>query len=311
MGVQGFERRLERLVEGAFGKAFRSGLQPVEIARKLLREMDNGRTIGVRGTVVPNYFLVCLCEEDADALRRLRRRPRAGAGARRPASTPATSATTSSARCRSSWSRTPGCARATSRSRPRSRRAPAAGSGRSCCPTAGASPWAPSAFVIGRLADCDLADRGPARLPAPRRDPARARRLPPRRPRLAERHDGQRRPGEEPRAGRRRRDRHRRRVHPVRGVVAASTVSEGLLTVLKFCFLALLYLFLFRVVRIVRLELKPAKVAVPVDAGRRRADGRAGRQADEGEEGAAAARRCSAARAAARDGRGVRARPRR
>jgi hypothetical protein len=65
MGVQGFERRLERLVEGAFGKAFRSGLQPVEIARKLLREMDNGRTIGVRGTVVPNYFLVCLCEEDA------------------------------------------------------------------------------------------------------------------------------------------------------------------------------------------------------------------------------------------------------
>jgi hypothetical protein len=43
-------------------------------------------------------------------------------------------------------------------------------------------------------------------------------------------------------------------------------VSEGLLTVLKFCFLALLYLFLFRVVRIVRLELKPAKVPSPVEA---------------------------------------------
>jgi pSer/pThr/pTyr-binding forkhead associated (FHA) protein len=40
-------------------------------------------------------------------------------------------------------------------------------------------------------------------------------------------------------------------------------VSEGLLTVLKFCFLALIYLFLFRVVRIVRLEVKPAKVAAP------------------------------------------------
>jgi FHA domain-containing protein len=40
-------------------------------------------------------------------------------------------------------------------------------------------------------------------------------------------------------------------------------MSEGLLTVLKFCFLALLYLFLFRVVRIVRLELKPTKIAVP------------------------------------------------
>ena len=65
MGVQGFEQRLERLVEGAFGKAFRSGLQPVEIARKLLRNMDNGRTLGVRGTVAPNHFVVCLCEEDA------------------------------------------------------------------------------------------------------------------------------------------------------------------------------------------------------------------------------------------------------
>ena len=41
-------------------------------------------------------------------------------------------------------------------------------------------------------------------------------------------------------------------------------MSEGVLTVLKFCFLALLYLFLFRVVRVVRLELKPTKVAVPV-----------------------------------------------
>lgn len=66
MGVQGFERRLERLVEGTFGKAFRSGLQPVEVARRLLREMDAGRTIGVRGTIAPNRFVVCLCGEDAD-----------------------------------------------------------------------------------------------------------------------------------------------------------------------------------------------------------------------------------------------------
>ncbi|MEP6626186.1 MAG: DUF3662 and FHA domain-containing protein [Acidimicrobiia bacterium] len=65
MGVQGFERRLERLVEGAFGKAFRSGLQPVEVARRLLREMDSHRTLGVRGTVVPNDFTIVLCTEDA------------------------------------------------------------------------------------------------------------------------------------------------------------------------------------------------------------------------------------------------------
>ncbi len=53
------------MVEGAFGKAFRSGLQPVEVARRLLREMDARRTLGVRGTVVPNDFTVVLCTEDA------------------------------------------------------------------------------------------------------------------------------------------------------------------------------------------------------------------------------------------------------
>ena len=64
MGLQRFERRLERLVEGGFGKAFRSGLQPVEIGRRLVRELDAGRTLGVRGTVVPNHFTVQLAEAD-------------------------------------------------------------------------------------------------------------------------------------------------------------------------------------------------------------------------------------------------------
>jgi FhaA, N-terminal domain/FHA domain len=64
MGLQRFERRLERLVEGGFGKAFRSGLQPVEIGRRLVREMDVGRTLGVRGTIVPNDFVVSVSEAD-------------------------------------------------------------------------------------------------------------------------------------------------------------------------------------------------------------------------------------------------------
>ena len=34
MGLQQVERRLERLVEGVFSKAFRGGLQPVELARR-------------------------------------------------------------------------------------------------------------------------------------------------------------------------------------------------------------------------------------------------------------------------------------
>ncbi|MEP6626185.1 MAG: FHA domain-containing protein [Acidimicrobiia bacterium] len=43
-------------------------------------------------------------------------------------------------------------------------------------------------------------------------------------------------------------------------------MSEGVLTVLKFCFLALMYLFLFRIVRTVMAELRPSKIPVPAAA---------------------------------------------
>jgi hypothetical protein len=64
MGLQAFERRLERLVEGAFTKAFRSGLQPLEIGRRLVKELDAGRTVGVHGVVAPNHFMVALSPAD-------------------------------------------------------------------------------------------------------------------------------------------------------------------------------------------------------------------------------------------------------
>jgi hypothetical protein len=66
MGLQQFERRLERIVEGAFARAFRSGMQPVEMGRRLTREMDLRRTLAPRGTLVPNAFVVTLSPEDAD-----------------------------------------------------------------------------------------------------------------------------------------------------------------------------------------------------------------------------------------------------
>lgn len=64
MGLQQFEQRLERLVEGAFAKAFRGDLQPVELGRRLTREMDLRRAVTVRGLVAPNSFSVLLAEED-------------------------------------------------------------------------------------------------------------------------------------------------------------------------------------------------------------------------------------------------------
>ncbi|HVV38685.1 MAG TPA: DUF3662 and FHA domain-containing protein [Acidimicrobiales bacterium] len=66
MGLQQVERRLERLVEGVFSKAFRGGLQPVELARRVVREMEAGRTVSTRGTVAPNHAVITLSEFDAE-----------------------------------------------------------------------------------------------------------------------------------------------------------------------------------------------------------------------------------------------------
>ena len=64
MALQEFERRLERLVEGVFAKAFRRGLAPIEVGRRLTREMDVRRTVGVRGLIAPNEFRVVVSPGD-------------------------------------------------------------------------------------------------------------------------------------------------------------------------------------------------------------------------------------------------------
>lgn len=52
-------------MEGGFARLFRSELRPVEIGRRLVKEMDGGRTVDVRGrTVVPNHFTVELAPSD-------------------------------------------------------------------------------------------------------------------------------------------------------------------------------------------------------------------------------------------------------
>jgi len=69
MGIlRDFENRLERIVEGFFSKAFRSSIQPVELAKRILRDMDAGKTVGVRGVLVPNRYVVLLSQEDREHL---------------------------------------------------------------------------------------------------------------------------------------------------------------------------------------------------------------------------------------------------
>jgi hypothetical protein len=64
--LRDFERRLGSLVEGFFASTFRSGLQPVELAKRLLREMDDGKTVGVHEVWAPNHFVLSLSPEDAE-----------------------------------------------------------------------------------------------------------------------------------------------------------------------------------------------------------------------------------------------------
>ncbi|MEI8050326.1 MAG: DUF3662 and FHA domain-containing protein [Actinomycetes bacterium] len=67
MGLKRFEERLERLVEGSLTRPFRSNLQPVEIGRRLTREMDLQRRVSLRGRLVaPNAFSVSLSSADVD-----------------------------------------------------------------------------------------------------------------------------------------------------------------------------------------------------------------------------------------------------
>lgn len=70
MGVlQKFEQRLENMISGAFARAFRSAVQPVEIAAALQRECDNNAHILSRERrMVPNDFHVELSQSDMERL---------------------------------------------------------------------------------------------------------------------------------------------------------------------------------------------------------------------------------------------------
>jgi len=68
--LRDFERRLGGLVEGLFAKTFRSGLQPVELAKRVLKEMDAGRTVGVSEVWAPNAFTFRLSPSDAERFER-------------------------------------------------------------------------------------------------------------------------------------------------------------------------------------------------------------------------------------------------
>jgi hypothetical protein len=60
------ESKIEGLFEGVFGRAFRTHVQPVELARKLAKEMDEHRSVSVSRVYVPNEYTVYLSPDDRE-----------------------------------------------------------------------------------------------------------------------------------------------------------------------------------------------------------------------------------------------------
>ncbi len=64
--LKSVETMIANLVEGSFGRLFRTEVRPMELARKLAREMDAHRTVSVSRVYVPNEYAVWLSQSDRD-----------------------------------------------------------------------------------------------------------------------------------------------------------------------------------------------------------------------------------------------------
>jgi hypothetical protein len=64
--LRNLEAKLGGLVEGAFSRAFKSSVEPVELAHKLAKEMEESKTVSVSRVYVPNHYRVFLSPEDRE-----------------------------------------------------------------------------------------------------------------------------------------------------------------------------------------------------------------------------------------------------
>jgi FHA domain-containing protein len=64
--LRNLEAKLGGLVEGAFGRAFKTSVQPVELAHKLAKEMEENQMVSVSRVYVPNHYRVFLSSRDRE-----------------------------------------------------------------------------------------------------------------------------------------------------------------------------------------------------------------------------------------------------
>jgi hypothetical protein len=135
--LKSVETTIANLVEGAFGRAFRSEVRPMELARKLAREMDAHRTVSVSRVYVPNEYAVWLSPEDRERyqgvehevidelcaylLEHARRENLIMAHSRRSTSTPTSDSRSANSASRRGWSARAITVTSSSSTRPRTR----------------------------------------------------------------------------------------------------------------------------------------------------------------------------------------------
>ena len=67
MVIKKVENKLERIIEGTFARLFSSAIKPVEMSRRIVREIERHRSIGVNGeNLAPNDFDVVISQDDFD-----------------------------------------------------------------------------------------------------------------------------------------------------------------------------------------------------------------------------------------------------
>ena len=70
--LRSIEKRMESLVEGVFGRAFRRQIHPVEIAKGIAKQMDEGKMVSISRTYATNDFTVHLSTADEESIRAYR-----------------------------------------------------------------------------------------------------------------------------------------------------------------------------------------------------------------------------------------------
>ena len=290
--LRNIEQKIEALFEGVFGRAFRTNVQPVELARKLAKEMDDHRMVSVSRVYAPNEYAVYLSPGDREQFASYEEsllselQDYLGEHARRESyvllSSPQVLMNTDSDLDVGEFgiatrmvqpepgqgpsepvpAATPG---ATMVYKPQGPPTQAATPGELGVGPRGRHPRRERDQAHGRQGQ--LPDRPleglrhpacrPKRLQAPRRTATGGHRVLDPRPRLDERADRQRAP---PAAGeaRERRPDHSRldRACLSQIMIAASVDVEGVLLLLKACFLVLLYFFIWRIVRTASRDLR-------------------------------------------------------